>query len=81
VVYFLETTFCAKRSKAFLAFTLREHPVKIALLLGISNVGMGAEPPGRALQKVSFLDSAVHVEHWAVDCTVPSVLLKSGLAC
>lgn len=45
----LETTFCA-----FLAFTLREReqPVRIALLLGISNMCTGAEPPGRALYSV-----------------------------
>lgn len=51
------------------------------LLLGISNMCMGAEPLGKALRKVSFLISAVHVELWVVDCTVPAVLLKSGLAC
>lgn len=53
--------------------------MRVALLLGISNMRMGAEPPGRALQKSSFLDSAVHVELWAVDCTVPAALLKFGL--
>lgn len=66
--------------KAFLAFTLREQPVRIALLLGVSNMCMGAEPPGRALQKASFLDFAVHVELCIVDCVVPALLLKSGLA-
>lgn len=78
---FFETAFCAKRDKAFLAFTLREQPMKTALLLGMSNRCMGAELPGPALQKASFLDSAVLVELWAMECVIPVVLLKSGLAC
>lgn len=78
---FFETAFCAKRDKAFLTFTLREQPVRTALLWGISNMCMGAELPGPSLQKVSFLDSAVLVELWAVGCVIPVVLPKSGLAC